>query len=70
MVLPPPRALRTGCREDDALAVGPGGENDAFAVGVQQPQVPQRRGHRISEVDLVQPARKSQRSAARVMNKP
>ena len=58
-----------GCREDDALAVGADGENDAFAVGVLKAQVPQHRGHLISGGDHVARAGTGQRSVAQVVGR-
>jgi hypothetical protein len=42
------------CRENDALAVGAHGEHDPFAVGIAQPQIPERRSHLISDDDLAE----------------
>jgi hypothetical protein len=47
------------CRENDALAVGAHGEHDPFAVGIEQPQIPERRSHIISDDDLAERAGKS-----------
>jgi hypothetical protein len=37
------------CREHGALADGAHGEHDPFAVGIAQPQIPERRSHLISD---------------------
>jgi hypothetical protein len=46
-------------RENYALAVGAHGEHDPFAVGIAQPQIPERRSHLISDDDLAERAGKS-----------
>jgi AcrR family transcriptional regulator len=52
--------------EDSAVVVGADPEHQSFAVGVQQPQLAQRRGHLVTDDDLADSTRYGEPSAPEI----